>query len=202
MLMTYAVNEQDLPAARDLVKRHQDDHISLNIFHAFYSYLPEARNDAIKLLRLLKKKEGNFLIAVRTTIDNYIYIANSEGAEFLGKHEDGIWDKEVLDLFGFTRDEALTQFSELDSFPFYTPANLNRSLCPICATDHGDLHRLGCPIEICPWCGEQLTKCNCRYNQTSKNKLTNDAQLQLFTEKLNKKGRIPFNVTEQGLTLG
>ncbi|VAW40203.1 hypothetical protein MNBD_DELTA03-1397, partial [hydrothermal vent metagenome] len=32
--------------------------------------------------------------------------------------------------------------------------------------------------------------------------LTNEAHLRLFKEKLNDKGRLPFNATEQSLTLG
>ncbi|NOX26222.1 MAG: hypothetical protein GXP59_08965 [Deltaproteobacteria bacterium] len=202
LLMKYAAAGEDLPAARDLVARHKNDHISLNIFHEFYSYLPEAQNDVIRALRLLWKREGNFLIAVTTTIDNYLYITSHEGSEYLGRHEDGIWDKEVLELFDLDHGTALEKFKDLNSFPLYVPANMDLRLCPVCATDHGDLHRLGCPVEICPWCGGQLAKCNCRFEQTGKEVLKNEAQLKTFIARLNTKGRIPFNATEQSLTLG
>jgi hypothetical protein len=202
LLIEYAVNEADMAAARALVERHKNDHISLNVFHEFYSYLPEAENDAIKVLRLLKKKEGNFLIAVTTTLDNYLYITSHEGSEYLGRHEDGIWDEEVLEFFGLSREQALKEFKDLGTFPLYVPAHMDLRLCPVCATEHGDLHRLGCPVEVCPWCDGQLTKCNCRFEQSGKEKLTNEAQLKIFTEKLNRKGRILFNATDQSLTLG
>jgi len=202
LLMDYAVNEEDLTSARELIERHKNDHISLNIFHEFYSYLPEAQNDAIKVLRLLAKKEGSFLIAIGTLISNYLYIATREGAEFLGNHQEGIWDQDVLDFFGLSRDEALTKFKDLNSFPFYIPAHMDLRLCPVCSTGHGELHRLGCPVEVCPWCGGQLTNCNCRFQQAGTDKLASEAQLKLFIDKLNKKGRIPFNATEQSLTLG
>ena len=202
LLMDYAVNEKDLIAARKFVEQHKNDHISLNIFHEFYSYLPEAQNDAIKILRLLAKKEGCFLIAVGTTIDNYLYIATRESAEFLGTNKERIWDQEVLDFFGLNREEALTKFKDLNSFPFYIPAHMDLYLCPVCSTGHGELHRLGCSVEICPWCGGQLTNCNCRFQQTGRNKLNSEAQLKIFIDQLNQKGRIPFNATEQGLTLG
>ena len=87
LLMDYAVNEEDLTAAREFLERHKDDHISLNIFHEFYSYLPEAQNDAIKILLLLAQQEGSFLIAAGTITSNYLYIATREGAEFLGSHK-------------------------------------------------------------------------------------------------------------------
>jgi hypothetical protein len=202
LLMQYAVDEKDLAAARDLVARHKNDHIALNVFHEFYSYLPEAQNDAIKALRLLRKKEGNFLIAVTTAIDSYLYIASHEGSEYLGRHEEGIWDGEVLELFDMDHETALKNFKDLNSFPFYVPANMDLRLCPVCATDHGDLHHLGCPVEICPWCGGQLTRCDCRFRQSGKETLKSEAQLKTFIEKLNHKGRIPFNATEQSLTLG
>jgi len=202
LLMEYAVNEKDLPAARQLVEHHKNDHISLNVFHEFYSYLPEAENDAIKILRLLKKKEGNFLIAVTTNIDIYLYITNHEGSEYLGRHEEGIWDMEVLELFELSHEAALKQFKDLNSFPFYVPAHMDLRLCPVCACEHGELHRLGCPVEVCPWCDGQLTKCNCRFEQSGKDKLNNEAQLKVLMDKLDRKGRIPFNATEQNLTLG
>ncbi len=202
MLMEYAVNEEDLPPARELILRHQNDHLSLNIFHEFYSYLPEAENDAIKVLRLLAKKEGSFLIAVTTTLDDYIYITNHEGCEYLGRHNEGIWDQEVLDFFELDHDKALEKFNDLNSFPVYVPAHMDLTLCPVCATEHGELHRFGCPIEICPWCDEQLTKCNCRFEKTGKDKLSSEAQLKAFEKELIKKGRIPFNATEQNLTIG
>ena len=202
LLMDYAVNEEDLTTAREFIERHKNDHISLNIFHEFYSYLPEAQNDAIKILRLLDKKEGRFLIAAGTTITNYLYIATRESAEFLGNNEEGIWDQEVLEFFGFSQNETVTKFKNINSFPFYIPAHMDLGLCPVCSTGNGELHRLGCSVEICPWCDGQLTNCNCRFQQIGKDKLNNEAQLKAFIDKLNQKGRIPFNPTEQSLTLG
>lgn len=200
LLMQYAVNPEDLRQARHLVEKYENDHIALNIFHEFYSYLPEAENDAILILRKLDHKEGTFLIAVSTKIDHYLYLATREEAIFLGTKEDGIWDQEVLDFFGWTRETALKKHSDLDTFPLYVPAYLDQRLCSICSVAHGENHRLGCPIEICPWCEGQLTNCNCRFEQAGKNLIQNENQLDTFLEKLERKGRIPFDASDQGLT--
>jgi len=202
LLMEYAVNDEDITAARELVERHQNDRISLNVFHEFYSFLPEAKNDAIKFLKLLTDKEGGFLLAAGTTNNIFCYFATTEGAEFLGPLNEGIWDKDVLDFFSLSHEESIEKFKNLKELPFYIPAHMDLKRCPICSTNHGELHRLGCPVEICPWCGGQLTKCHCRFQETDRDQLTNEAHLRLFKEKLNDKGRLPFNATEQSLTLG
>jgi len=116
LLMDYAVNDDHRDKARELLKHYESDAIALLLFHEFYSFLPEAENDAIVILRRLAKKGGNFLIAATTTRDTYIYLCNNEGAEFLGDHKDGIWDEEVLDYFGLNRETALAKFADLGTF--------------------------------------------------------------------------------------
>ena len=107
LLMEYAVNEEDMAAAIVLVEKHETDRIALNIFHEFYSFLPEAENDAVLILRNLDSKSGAFIIAVTSVNDHYLYIATQEGAQFLGRHAEGIWDQEVLDLLGLNHEDAL-----------------------------------------------------------------------------------------------
>lgn len=199
LLMDFAVDEADQTPARDLLERYAADTIALLLFHEFYSYLPEAENDAIRILRRLDKRGGNFLIAATTMRDTYLYLANSEGAEFLGNHQEGIWDEEVLEYFGLSREEALAKFMDLNTFPVYVPVNLDKSLCLVCAVDNGELHRLGCPIEVCPWCGGQLTRCNCRFSEAGVNQLSSDSQLEIFITALDAKGRIPFDATDQSV---
>lgn len=199
LLMDFAVDENDQAAARELIEKYAADTIALHLFHEFYSYLPEAENDAIRILRRLDKRGGNFLIAATTTKDTYLYLTNSEGAEFLGNHQDGIWDEEVLEYFGYSREESMRKFLDLDLFPVYVPVNLDKSSCLVCAVDHGELHRLGCPLEVCPWCGGQLTRCNCRFSKAGVDQLTSDGQLEKFIEALEGKGRVPFDATDQSV---
>ncbi len=199
LLMEFAVNDEDQPPARELVEHYAGDAIALHLFHEFYSFLPDAENDAIRILRRLDKRGGNFLIAATTIRDTYLYLCNNEGAEFLGDHRDGIWDEEVLAYFGHTREEALAKYADLTAFPVYTPVSLDPRLCLVCAVDPGEFHRLGCPVEVCPWCGGQLTHCNCRFTQVGVDRFATDAQLENFIAALEAKGRIPFDPTDQSI---
>lgn len=197
-LMEYAVPKEHLEDAVSLVEKHEADAIALNIFHTFYSYLPEAHDDYIKLMRLLARKEGTFLICATTSIDDYLYLATNEQAEFLGPNTEGIWHEEVLQFFGFiNRDAFIKTHKDLSQFPVYVPAHLHDDLCPLCLVAEGEYHTLGCPVEVCPWCEGQLTNCNCRFSQLETETLTKDKQVELFHEKLKEKGRIPFNAAHQ-----
>ena len=199
LLMDFAVNEEEVEQAIELVEQYRSDHIALLLFHEFYSFLPEARNEAIKILRRLDHKAGTFLLGVTTTQNNYIYLANHEGAEFLGTLEQGIWDEEVLDFFSLSREEAMARYKEIDKFPLYVPVHLNKELCAVCSVSQGEDHHLGCPVEICPWCEGQLANCNCRFSQTGHEQLKTKAQLEDFIKKLEEKGRLPFNPENQTL---
>jgi hypothetical protein len=200
LLMEYAVNDEDQTPARELVEHYAGDAIALHLFHEFYSFLPDAENDAIRILRRLDKRGGNFLVAATTTRDTYLYLCNNEGAEFLGDHRDGIWDEEVLAYFGCTREEALANYADLSTFPAYTPVSLDPRLCLVCAVDPGECHRLGCPVEVCPWCEGQLTRCNCRFTEVGVDRFATDAQLENFIAALEAKGRIPFDPTDQSIS--
>ena len=37
--------------------------------------------------------------------------------------------------------------------------------CPDCGVGEGHLHELGCDMESCPFCGEQLISCDCVYEK-------------------------------------
>lgn len=197
LLMQYAVEPAELAAASRLVEKHAADSVGLNVFHNFYSFLPEGLEDAIHLLRLLARKQGAFLVCATTNQDDYLYLATSEKAEFLGPLHQGVWEEEVLDFFGFAGREAFIKaHSDLDKFPVYVPALLQNDLCPVCQAADGELHTLGCPVEICPWCNGQLTSCNCRFSVLDAPRLHKEKELEDLLAKLNKKGRVPFNAEE------
>lgn len=200
LLIEYAVEPDEQAEAIKLLEKYESDHIALNIFHEFYSYLPEAQNDTIRVIRQLDHQEGTFLTAISTNIDTYLYIANHEGAIFLGTAKEGIWDEEVLDFFKTTHEKALTKYHNISEFPLYVPAYINKDLCKVCSVKDGELHRFGCPIEICPWCQGQLANCNCRFSQTKQKQFKTEAQLEQFLKTLEKKGRIPFSVTDQSIS--
>ena len=33
--------------------------------------------------------------------------------------------------------------------------------CPECGARPGNVHRRGCDVELCPYCGDQLVRCRC-----------------------------------------
>ncbi len=198
LLMQYAVPEKERGAAQALLEKFNNDRIALNLFHSFYSFLPEGLDDSISKILLVHRKEGAFLLCAITGIDNYLYLVTHEMAEFLGRRDEGIWEDKVLHFFGFkSREDCIENISSLSNLPTYRPAHTDEDLCPICFAATDEFHTLGCPVEICPWCDGQLTACDCRFTMAGKDKLKNDADLDGLLEQLNKKGRVPFDAKSQ-----
>jgi hypothetical protein len=76
-----------------------------------------------------------------------------------------------------------------------------RKTCGDCGTKEGQLHILGCDMERCPFCGNQLISCQCGYKKPGidvspgswaySHGLT-EAQQEDWEKLLSDKGRIPF----------
>jgi len=197
LLMRYAVPEAHRQEAAAVVETYGGDSIVLNLLHDFYSRLPGAVDDGIKTLRLLARSQGTFLFCATTFLNDYLYIASPADVFFLGKLADGIGDDEVLRFFGFTDQKTFADRTrDLDGFEIHTPADRDKTLCPVCAAADGEYHTLGCPVELCPWCGGQLTRCNCRFEQLDLEQLDDETDVERLREKLEAAGRIPF-ATEQ-----
>ena len=94
------------------------------------------------------------------------------------------------------RKHFLKIIGDPDNFPEHLPLNDSLDLCPVCGTGDGETHAPGCPVEICPWCGGQLTNCECRFSKTGREKLSRNSHLEEFLQLLEKKGRIPFSAKE------
>ncbi|OKY76198.1 MAG: hypothetical protein BM485_02805 [Desulfobulbaceae bacterium DB1] len=198
LLMQYAVPPEEREQALALLEKYDGDRIALNLFHSFYSYLPEGLDDAISAVHVLARKEGLFLLCAVTGINNYLYMVSQEDAEFLGSSAEGIWDSDVRDFFGYRdQEESAKELADISSFSPYTPAHADEELCPVCSAADGELHALGCPVEVCPWCDGQLTRCNCRFTITGKSKLHTEADLLPLQEELHKKGRVPYDAKRQ-----
>jgi len=81
------------------------------------------------------------------------------------------------------------------------PPKVDRHICHDCGVLEGELHKLGCDMERCPFCGGQLISCNCCYDLLNidysegtwaySNSLT-VAQEAQWEEMLVKKGRVPY----------
>lgn len=197
LLMQYAVPETEREAAAKLLKGYDNDGVALSVFHNFYSFLPEGLDDAITILRRLGRRQGKFLLCATTTVGDYLYVADSEAAVLLGPLAEGAPD-EVLAFFGFASPAALPKARrDLGQIPVHVPPHLDHSLCPVCHATEGEFHTLGCPVEICPWCGGQLTSCPCRFSQLGIHEMDKETQIDNLLEILDTKGRIPFNAEEQ-----
>jgi hypothetical protein len=202
LLMEYAAPAEKRMELAGVVDRFQADIIALKVIQNFYSYLPEAQDDGIIEIRRIANRQGVFLLCIKSLQDDYLYLATREEAEFLGPWREGIWDREILEFFGWRdREEFLKLHVDPRDFPVHLPVNEAPDLCPVCGTAEGEFHTPGCPVEICPWCGGQLTSCSCRFTETGREAFTRDSHLDEFLELLTRKGRIPFNASEQRPTL-
>ncbi len=194
LLMDYAVPAERLTEAQALLAGYRDDRIATNLLHAFYSYLPEGIDDGVREIKRLARREGSFLLAAVTFQASYLYLVTGDDALFLGDHRDGIWDQEVLDFFGLgDREKFCKRYRQLDDLPRHQSTAQDTDLCPACAVADGEEHVLGCPVEVCPWCGGQLTGCHCRFEQLERDHLLSDRDIEAFRQKLAAKGRIPFD---------
>ena len=193
-LMKYAVPENEVETADALLEKYDADIIALNLLHSFYIHLPEGTDDSVNGLRLLKRRQGVFLICVSTGSGiNYLYVVNNEAAHIIGTLAEGIIDRELLDFFGYADNrEVLALTKEPEKLQEYEPYTADSNLCPSCHAAVGEFHTLGCPVEICPWCSGQLTYCNCRFTRLDIESLDKPAQIEKLRELLEEAGRIAF----------
>lgn len=193
-LMEYAVPEGRMEEAEDLLDIYRNDLVALELLHEFYGFLPEARNDWIREIRLVGRRQGMFLLAAITPLNGYMYLVSSEGIEFQGILTEGLWDRELLDFFGYgSREKFNEQGRSAENFIIYEPLDTDLDICPACHAASGEVHELGCPVEICPWCGGQLVYCSCRYDQLGVESLSSEEDIIRFEEILNRRGRIPYS---------
>jgi hypothetical protein len=193
LLMQYAVPRSRFKEAMKFVHEYEGDGIALNLLHHFYSNLPEAVDDGIYKLRLLARRQGAFLLCATSFIADYLYIATSINALYVGRMTEGIVDEEMLEFFEFeSRQAFLDLTNDPSQLEEYVPVDRNEEICPICRVATGEYHTLGCPVEICPWCSGQLTHCNCRFVELGVEQLTEEADIERLQERLEEVGRISF----------
>ena len=192
--MEGVVQEEDRPAAEDVLDAYREDQIGLTLLLEFYSYPPEAREEWVREIRLVNRQHGVFLMAAITSQGKYLYLVSSEGIEFQGRLADGFLDHELLDYFGYESTEAFQKVcAAIDALPVYEPLQLDEDICPACHAVTGEYHELGCPVEICPWCGGQLIHCDCRYEQLGLDAILSEEELLQFEAALEERGRIPYS---------
>jgi hypothetical protein len=194
LLIRYAVREEDRDTAKVLLQKYQANRVALRAMKEYYSLLPEAREESLSRIVQINKRQGIFLLGLSTGFHEYIFFASEDHAGFLGEYQEGIGDEEILGYFGYTDRESFLQLhpvmTEFDDFS--ETWKINKALCPVCLVAIGEHHHLGCPVEVCPWCLGQLSRCNCRFEQMQKEEITSDEDLEQFETLLEQKGRICF----------
>jgi hypothetical protein len=194
LLIQYAVSEGDRDMAKSLLEKYQVNPVALRVLKEYYSSLPEAREEPVSRIVHMDMRQGVFLLGLSAGAHEYIFFATEDHAGFLGEYQEGIGDEEILGFFGYTSRESFLQLHpSLAEFADLSETwKINKALCPICLVAVGEYHHLGCPVEICPWCQGQLSTCNCRFDQTQKEEILSDEDLEVFETLLQQKGRISF----------
>ena len=193
-LMKYAVPEDQVDAAETILEKYAADIIALNLLHSFYVNLPEGKDDSVKTLRLLTRRQGVFLLCVSTGNGlNYLYLVNREAAHIIGTLSEGIIDRELLDFLGYADNKEVLSLTEKpEQLQEYESYAVDTNICPSCHVAVGEFHTLGCPVEICPWCSGQLTYCNCRFTRLDIDTMDKVSQIEKLLELLEEAGRIAF----------
>ena len=194
LLIHYAVPADEQSSACDYLESFHADQFALTVIKDYYQTLPEAREEALLKISLIEKKEQVYLFLLSTDKHHYLYLTNDEEGTFLGEYEGGIIDSHILSFFEYPDQAAFKKaHSSIEGYQEYLPLErMNEEICPSCGTKTGNMHTLGCPVELCPWCGGQLNHCNCRFEQLGVEELTDEKKIEELEEKLEKKGRIPY----------
>lgn len=193
-LIRYAVSKEDRDKAHALLDHYRLNRVALRVLKEFYSVLPEAREEPVSRIVHMDRRQGIFLLGLSAGGHDYIFFATEDHAGFLGEYQEGIGDEEILGFFGYAGKESFLQLhptmAEFDDFS--KAWKINKVLCPVCLVAVGEYHHLGCPVEVCPWCLGQLSKCNCRFEQMQREEITSEEDLEQFEMLLEQKGRICF----------
>ncbi|MFH0781362.1 MAG: hypothetical protein V2B20_05320 [Pseudomonadota bacterium] len=193
LFVRYAVPDNELRAALAMVDRYRHDRLILNLLREYYVALPDAREEAVIRISRLIRRQGVCLFVAITTSTAHLYAVSVDEAVWLGEYLQEL-DSEFLDFWGFSNHEEFSKIclpiGDLEDCAG-DPGGTTRE-CPACGVEEGELHLLGCSVEVCPWCEGQLNKCNCRFEQLEVDMVDNEEQLERFLDLLMAKGRIPF----------
>lgn len=197
MYMKYAVLPPDLPVAEKLVGQYRNSEIVLRLLREHYKQLPEAREEPVTKIARLIDNRGVFLFVVVAADNAYLYGVSSAEVILVGEYPCAL-EKETLAFFHLKDDAAFDKLclapQELSAYRDEDVAK--HVFCPACGVAEGEVHMLGCAVEICPWCRGQLSRCNCRFEQMHKEELTDEEDLETLMDLLEAKGRIVFKRTQ------
>ncbi len=198
LFIEYGVTESERQTAFDTLRTYEANSMALVVLRDFYSRLPELREEAVCKISRIVSRKGMYLLGVDTLKYQYLYFFNGEQPIYIGERSHGIADSEVLQFFGYASNEdflkRLDGEGEGESAETDADVGFDQEVfCPACGVAQGELHELGCPVEICPWCDGQLNYCNCRFEKLGVDEIVDEAEIDRLEILLNEKGRIPFS---------
>lgn len=200
LLIEYGVCAEEKEPALAVYGKFKQNPAALLLLRCYYSDLPEAREEMAVDLKVAASRQGSALIVLQSTQHDYLYLVSGDQALFLGEFKDGISDQAILNHFEFKNAEDF--FKKTSKKPGNLPPMPTHShdetsaVCVACGVKAGEYHILGCPVEPCPWCQAQLSRCNCRFDQLGVNTIDDNEQLNSFAELLELKGRITFKADQ------
>lgn len=188
-LVGYVVREDERPRARALFEQYRDDALAVELLYTHYSMPPGREDSGVTELRLLGHRRGLFLLVACGRDEGHIYLLSSEGADYLGLMGQTEPDGALIAHFG----PELVPLLQCDrqNLPVYLASSEDTAICPACHCRSGEFHELGCPVEVCPWCGGQLVRCPCRFEQLASDEI-DEERLDELERLLTERGRIPF----------
>ncbi len=193
LFIEYGVVEEERALATDLVKKYLDNPVALAALLEFYKVLPEAREEAVNRIGRIDSLQGVTLLALSTANHTYVTVVTEGEAHILGEFAKDETPREILNYFGHSSHEEFIsscgEISKMVEFGIKEKVDI----CPACGVSVGEHHLLGCPVEICPWCDGQLSKCNCRFEKLDIESFDNDEQVEAFQDMLETKGRVPYD---------
>jgi hypothetical protein len=197
LFIEYSVEESGRNVAKELVQKYRNTPIALAVLLEFYKTLPETREEAVVKLLRINSLQGVTLLAVSTANHTYTAAVSEGEAHILGEFAIDTLPQEIMTYFGYTdNDDFLKSCGEIEKLEEFG-VKKEKIFCPACQVAVGELHILGCPVEICPWCDGQLSKCNCRFEKLEVDSLETDEQLEAFQEMLETKGRITYEADQK-----
>ncbi|BDD86098.1 hypothetical protein [Desulfofustis limnaeus] len=200
-LVRFTVPAEELTLALAVIERFSRDRLANGVLRHYYTFLPEGREEMATDVRLVARQAQLALVALATTQHRYLYLCSAGEVVLLGDFDRGIDDEEVLASFGWGSDaefrSRFPSFADLEELADDGPGNdAGPASCVACGVAPGELHVFGCPVELCPWCEGQLSRCNCRFDQLDTDQIDSDEQLDRFADVLAEKGRVPFSVDQ------
>jgi hypothetical protein len=194
LFISYGVEKKEQQAALLFLQRYKNDDLALQLMRSFYTSLPETHEEALCRIAFIEKKDDIFLLGLQTALHGYLYLATDQKALFLCEEGKELLEPKALALFGYPDlIEFLKKYPHIEKCPEYVPDQLaDPGFCPVCSAVTGDYHILGCPVEVCPWCEGQLSRCGCRFEQLGLEALEDEEELEELERLLEEKGRVPY----------